>query len=253
MENENQEFEPKVAQGVILRDISSTSEELEELRKSFVSGTKALPESFNPERVITFLATDETPDRAGDIIRVDGGNMKRFMENPVFLVQHSGLPIGFVLSMKKISNSETSPNGKAWIAKVYFPEDDEESEEIFVKYKNGSLRAVSIGFRAKKVNNPSDETERKKIGLGAYGWEILEWEMLELSAAAIPCNPNALRVKSMGKTDTSDKVLDLLNSVNSRLDAIEKAMQESAAEKKKAIQAETIKAFFAKKPLQINL
>lgn len=250
MDNENQEFDPRIAQGVILRSAVVEPDEIEELRKSYADGTKAAPETFNPDRVLTFLATDETQDRAGDIVRVDGGNVKRFMENPVFLVQHYGLPVARVLSMKKISNSESSPNGKAWIAKVYFPEDDEESVEIFNKYKNGVLSAVSIGFKAKKVNNPSDETERKKIGLGAYGWEILEWEMLELSAAAIPCNPNALRVKSMQPLQDNSKVLDAINAINDRLDAIEKAVKKP---EEKEISAESVKAYFAKNPITINL
>lgn len=206
MENDDLNLENRQApseksvMGSLLHEVKAyeNEEELAELKKAYANGRKAetLPE-FKTERVLTFLATDETPDRAGDIVRVDGGDVKRFMQNPVFLVQHRDLPVARVLSFKKIKNSPTSPEGKAWIAKVYFPDDDEDSVEIFNKYANGTMSAVSIGFRALKVNRPEDPGERTKIGLGPWGYEVLSWEMLELSAAAVPCNPNALRQKSV--------------------------------------------------------
>jgi len=206
MENEDLDLQnrqapsEKSAMGSLLHEAKAydNEEELAELKAVYANGRKAetLPE-FKTERILTFLATDETPDRAGDIVRVDGGDVKRFMQNPVFLVQHRALPVARVLSFKKIKNSPTSPDGKAWVAKVYFPDDDEGSVEIFNKYANGTMSAVSIGFRALKLNRPEDPGGRAKIGLGPWGYEVLSWEMLELSAAAVPCNPNALRQKSV--------------------------------------------------------
>lgn len=221
----------KSAMGSLLHDVKAydNEEELAELKSVYANGRKAetLPE-FKAERILTFLASDETPDRAGDIVRVDGGDVKRFMQNPVFLVQHRDLPVARVLSFKKIKNSPTSPDGKAWIAKVYFPEDDEESVEIFNKYANGVMSAVSIGFRALEVNRPDDQEERKKIGLGPWGYEVLSWEMLELSAAAVPCNPNALRQKSATTLNSKEFVqlstmlTDALTGIKAIVEKIDK-------------------------------
>jgi len=106
MENEDLDLQnrqapsEKSAMGSLLHQAKAyeNDEELAELKAVYANGRKAetLPE-FKAERILTFLATDETPDRAGDIVRVDGGDVKRFMQNPVFLVQHRALPVARVL------------------------------------------------------------------------------------------------------------------------------------------------------------
>lgn len=245
MKQELIDNDSRFGQGVILRSASVDADEEVELKEAYAAYTKAAPDSFNKDRVLTFIASDETPDRAGDVVRVDGGDIKRFMSNPVFLVQHYGLPVARVLSMKKISNSESSPNGKAWIAKVYFPEGDEDGEEIYSKFKNGIMSAVSIGFRSKKINNPESEEERKQLGLGRWGHEILEWEMLELSAAAIPCNPNALMVKSFASGNEAQKILNAIESLDAKVSALE-------AKEAKRTQV-SAKEWFMKNPITINL
>ena len=269
MENEDLDLQnrqapsEKSAMGSLLHQAKAyeNDEELAELKAVYANGRKAetLPE-FKTERILTFLATDETPDRAGDIVRVDGGDVKRFMQNPVFLVQHRDLPVARVLSFKKIKNSPTSPDGKAWIAKVYFPEDDEDSVEIFTKYMNGTMSAVSIGFRALKVNRPEDPGERQKIGLGPWGYEVLSWELLELSAAAVPCNPNALRQKSaQGVTSKefaqlSAMIGDALTGIKSIAEKL--VIKEAKPESNSDTQSETVESLekhFKANPLKLKV
>lgn len=209
-----------------------TEAELEELKAGFaemVKGQKAAPE-FDPERVLTFIASDETPDRDGDVIRVDGGDIKNFKRNPIFLKQHDVRdPCGRVIVFKKINNAEGSPGGKAWQAKVYFPAEIEDCDEVFKMYQFGIYNTVSIRFTYKEVYNPSDPSERKQLGLGPWGVEVRKWEMLELSAVAIPANPNAVIEKSMGDTikdyldNTRKEIAAQLKNFEARLDKLETA------------------------------
>jgi hypothetical protein len=49
-------------------------------------------------------------------------------------------------------------------------------------YKLGMLNAVSVGFKVKE-RSPIENT---------YGSRVSQWQLLEVSAVPIPCNPNAL-------------------------------------------------------------
>jgi hypothetical protein len=225
--------------------------ELKELREAHSSLFKAedgKPE-FDPDRVLTFIATDETPDRAGDIVRVDGGDVKDFLRNPVFLKQHDyDHACGRVLVFKKIKNSETSPEGKAWIAKVYFPKEVGEAEEIFMKYKHGVLNAVSIRFIPTQTNRPSDPAERKKLGLGDWGYEILKWQMVELSAVSVPCNPNALRKKEYSVealTSFAQELKELLSVTLSNFEARLKELEKKPEVEKEAPRENIVKSLVA--------
>src|ERR1700674_5500045 len=58
-------------------------------------------------RTITFVASTESTDRYGDIIRVSGWQTKNYMQNPVFLWAHRSTdpPIGKTVSL----TTETNP------------------------------------------------------------------------------------------------------------------------------------------------
>lgn len=148
------------------------------------------------ERTVRFQISNEVVDRDGDVLIANGCDFNNFLKNPVFLPFHRAdcFPLGKVISIFIENN--------AVFADVYFPTVDELATDptnasenaklvdfTYHCYKSGMLSAVSVGFIVKKAK-PNDND----------GSTILEWELLEFSAVAIPANQEALAqaVKSFG-------------------------------------------------------
>lgn len=192
--------------GTILRDTMSNidDEEYEELCKSVSMAKEGEGKAGDGsdeiirDRILTFKGSDETVDRYGDIVRVDGWKLDAYKMNPVFLLHHDqrSVPVGRTLKVWKAKGLSDSPNGKALLFRVYFPtaEVSADSDVAFKLFKAKILNATSVGFRAKKYNDPTSPEERKSIGLGPYGVEFIEQELYELSGVTVPANPNALQV-----------------------------------------------------------
>lgn len=146
-------------------------------------------------RARKFLASDETPDRMGDIIRVRGWNLANFKRNPIALWAHDDRQpaIGSVVDIEKDAAAgklfETIEFASAQANPL--------SESLFRLYEEGVLRAVSVGFVPIESYYPSDSAEREKIGLGQWGVEYRKQEQLELSCCNIPANPGCLSAKDM--------------------------------------------------------
>ena len=150
------------------------------------------------ERTVRFKISSEVVDRDGDILIAKGCDFTNFAKNPQFLNFHNYHE--FPLGIPKNWGIE----GKSVYCDVYFPTIDELSSErenasekaklvdfTYHCYKTGMLNAVSVGFIAKDVE-PIKETG---------GFKILEWELLEFSAVAVPANQDAIAqaVKSFGE------------------------------------------------------
>ena len=156
-------------------------------------------------RVVEHVISDETSDRYGDIVRAAGCDMKNYKKNPVILFahDHSEFPIG---NSVKVWVDKIESNVKSW--GLYFDDRIDptgRSDASFKLISSGAMPACSIGFIPKKANRPTTKEDREKIGLGEYGIEYLQWELLEYSACSVPANPNALlnmvRDKSLVKKD----------------------------------------------------
>jgi len=157
--------------------------ELQEL-EDYKCGTGDAPIIYRAEGVVktteagkptVFIASEETEDRFGDIILLDGWELSNFKRNPVFLFthNHSLAPIGTV--------PKVWPDGKQLLANVKWDDQDEFAAFIHGKYDREVMRAVSVGFRALEFEN------REK------GVEFKRQELLELSAVPIPAHPAALQ------------------------------------------------------------
>lgn len=116
------------------------------------------------------VATDFTEDRDGDRIDVKGLDLKAFKENPIMLFGHNHhqLPIG---TAKKIKIQD-----KSMTFEPEFSDSHELARNVKALWKEGVLKAVSIGFIPK---------ERE-------GNVFTKAELLEISVVNVPSNPKAL-------------------------------------------------------------
>lgn len=185
-------------------------------------------ETFVKDRFLTFLASDETVDSYGDILRVDGADLSRYKSGAAaFITSHDMRDVsgssGIIVKAWKVKNNEGSPDGKAIFVTVYFPtaDEDPDADRIFRKFKAGTLKAVSVGLSVLEYYDPEDATERKKLGLGEWGIEVRKWLPYELSAVTVGANPNAL-VRSVDDGQIEAvvrKVMSEQNNGNSQKDA----------------------------------
>lgn len=186
---------------------------------------KAAEPTFLKDRFLTFLASDETVDSYGDILRVDGCDLTRFKSGAsAFITSHDIRDVsgssGIIVKAWKAKNVEGSPDGKAIFVTVYFPtaEEDPDADYIFKKYKAGTLKAVSVGLQVLEYYEPKDDAERKRLGLGKWGFEVRKWMPYELSAVTVGANPNALLRKSMDE-NTVQTILKSLEVILNKIES----------------------------------
>lgn len=147
-------------------------------------------------RVIRFIGSDESLDRDGDTISVDGWDVSAYMKNPVVIYGHdySSLPIARTVSV--------TPDKRArqLIFDIKFPTIEELSsnpatpsehalrvDAIYNMAKAGILNTVSVGFRG--IDYEATPTGR------AYKKQ----ELMEISIVPIPANPNAVAIMRAAK------------------------------------------------------
>jgi len=123
------------------------------------------------EGIIEAVVASEKEDRHGEILELKGLDTSKYMQNPVVLWAHdySKPPIGKTISFRK-------KDGKL-IAKVQFAIDEDSfAHKIYKLYKGGFMKAFSIGFIPKEM-----EENR-----------FIKAEMIEHSSVPIPANDEAL-------------------------------------------------------------
>jgi len=133
------------------------------------------------------VASDETIDRYGDVIRVSGWDLSNYRKNPIVLFGHSARdPIG-------TAEVSIDKQRKELIADITFA--DEGTSEIVDAVRRlvdqKILKAVSVGFQpTKEPNEIKDPVTNKWTG----GYEFIGQELLENSVVSIPANPSALTI-----------------------------------------------------------
>lgn len=153
---------------------------------------KTLAEQAGPDPLV-YVMSDETVDRAGDIVEAAGWRLSNFKKNPVALFGHdSRFIVGHwsdvkVAAGKLIGKLNLLPAGVS-----------ERLDEIRAAVEAGVLRAVSVGFRP-------IEAEPIK---GGRGMRFKASELVECSLVAVPMNPNALQMA---------KALNLSNDAQSMI------------------------------------
>jgi len=142
------------------------------------------------EGIIEAVVASESEDRHGEILELKGLDTSKYMKNPVVLWAHdySQPPIGKTLTLKK-------KDGKL-IAKVKFAIDEDSfAHKIYKLYKGGYMKAFSIGFLPKEI----DDNRYTKA------------EMIEHSSVPIPANSEALAL-AISKGIITKKDISKLNA-----------------------------------------
>lgn len=140
------------------------------------------------------IASEETIDRQGEIIAVDGWDLKNFKRNPVMLWSHNPYEpnVGRGKNMRI-----TEVNGKRKL--VFEPEFHgltPLSATLKTLYEEGYLRAFSVGF----------------LPLEAEGNKYTKQELLEISAVNVPAHPNALN-EAYAKGMTEEQIKTVFTEI----------------------------------------
>ena len=137
--------------------------------------------------LLTLAASVQTEDRLGDIVLAAGWELEGYRRNPVVLWAHQHLspPIG--------RSVRTWLDGGTLKATVEFAPTPF-AQQVALLYGSGFLNGVSVGFRVLESERRSD---------GRHGTVYRKQELLEISAAPVPLNPEAL--VSRGQSDTGDR------------------------------------------------
>jgi len=158
------------------------------LKRVFDSEIKGIDEK---EGTITAFVSTNARDRMDEVLDPKGADLKNYSKNPVVLWAHdySRPPIGKALWTKR--------SGEGILSKVKFAS-TEFAQEIFQLYKEGFLKAFSVGFMPKDY----EDGDGVKIPRRTYK----SWEMLEYSAVPVPANPEALTLAVQKGILKSDEV-----------------------------------------------
>lgn len=162
----------------------------------FIEGVKGVVDETK-RQIIGVIGSTGVIDRQGESINPMGWQLGNYLKNPVLLYGHnySSLPIGKATRVY-VENGELKFD-------LEFA-DTEMGNEVFTLFEGKYLNAFSVGFIPKKWGVS-----------GVDQYDIMEQELLELSAVPVPANPEALSYlkenapsfcKSMGiKVETEKK------------------------------------------------
>lgn len=181
-----------------------------------------IQEPIHADRVVRFVASDESVDYDSEVIKQDGWDFSRWIQNPICQAVHdlSAWPLGKGVAIGVVD--------KRLLIDIEFdpPEVDERADLVFRKIKHGTIKAGSVGFipMAWKSKGDHGADELFKMHEGARRiftrQKLLEWTICPLGA-----NPNALvvaRAKSFDAvpfephglaSDVAAKVEEKLNRI----------------------------------------
>jgi len=215
------------------KDLAAEADRLLKLideQKQFVNiHFKSMTQKINEKDEMVFIASDETIDRDGDIITIQAWDLKNFQKNPVLLPAHNyyETPIG--------------RDKKIWVEDnklMFIPEfaPTEKGREYQTLYEKGFMNGWSVGFLPKQYKE--NDT----------GFIFTEVELLEISAVAVPSNPNALRaeVSNSKMIATTKMILDEVKELKGEINELKNEInriKENKKEQDKA--AEAVKTYVA--------
>jgi len=142
---------------------------------------------------LDFIASTATLDRYHEVIEPAGWRLESYRRNPVFQNAHNYGDILFTLGKALSTEVRGVGDGQALCQRIQFAVEVNPVARIaYGLYKGGFLNAVSVGFIPLKWEEPGAK-DAGRVGDSALPRRrYLEQELLEVSAVAIPANPDAL-------------------------------------------------------------
>lgn len=137
-----------------------------------------------------FVATDETIDREGEVLSIDGWNLANFKRNPIILWSHN--PFEPLIGKAENIRYRLIEGKKKLTFEPVFHKLNEMSTLVSDLVEKGWMKTVSVGFRPFKKD----------------GNKFTQQELLEISFVNIPANPEAttLALSKGLKQETVDKL-----------------------------------------------
>lgn len=169
----------------------------ETIRKEIAVEAKVLDSGSG---IVEYVASDESIDSYGEVIRANGWRFDRFKKNAPFVDSHSYYNIADLLG--KVVDFKV--DGKRLVETVQWAIDVPSNSKARIGWemtRAGYLRAVSVGFMPLRMVSKWDSdkagwmAQLKELGLHeeqGVRAVYIEQEQIELSAVIIPANPNAL-------------------------------------------------------------
>ena len=140
---------------------------------------------------LDFIASTATLDRYHEVIEPAGWRLESYRRNPVFQNAHNYGDILFTLGKALCTEVRVVNGGPALFQRIQFATEVNPVARIaYGLYKGGFLNAVSVGFIPLRWEDGG--TERGAERGASPRRRYLEQELLEVSAVAIPANPDAL-------------------------------------------------------------
>lgn len=150
--------------------------------------------SFSSETPVTRWGDDEILSHKKEAVMLD-----RINSTGCVLFNHNrDMVVGKVL--------EAAIKNKRGVAKVQF-DDDVQSNVIYNKVKNKTLRGVSVGYR---IHSMEHKTTKDKDVL-KHTYTATLWEPLEISVVSIPADITVGVGRSVNETAEKVRSLDLFN------------------------------------------
>lgn len=156
-----------------------------------VEEIKGIEETEDGLKVPFVISTGDL-DRGNDKINPDGWDLDNYRKNPVVLWAHNSW------SQPPIAKSlrEWVEDGKLKSEALFMPKElSSFSHMIGQMYQKGFMKAVSVGFMAKKWTWSKDKDR-------PLGIDFEKQELLEYSAVPVPANPEALLEAKAAGIDT---------------------------------------------------
>ena len=141
--------------------------------------------------------TEESPDRAGDVVLAGGMDDGHFQLNPLVTLNHDYAepPVGRSLWRRRVkegslvglkAKTHYPPRPASWNSATPWPPD-----VAFDLVQAGLLLGKSIGFVPLKLREPT-AAERRDEKLAKVRFIIEEWLLLEYACCFLPMQPNAV-------------------------------------------------------------
>ena len=160
--------------------------------------TASVPEATTTPHTLDFVTSDGTLDRYNEIISAAGWRLENYRRNPVLQNAHQYGDVIFTLGRALVTEVRQVDARQALFQRIQFAVDENPVAKIaFALYKGGYLNTTSVGFIPIRWQDGTPTS--------GFARKYLEQELLEVSAVAIPANPNALALAlKSGAVQTAD-------------------------------------------------